>query len=583
MTARPPPGTPADAYGRGLSLLLVDGDEADLLALRAALERCAFSVVTASTCAEALTQVRLQTFDFALLDRILPDGRGLDIAHHLQTSIGHTDVLLMSAHADVSSAVASAQCGVGDYFVKPIDLDDLHARMRRLVLQRNLRHDNSRLLADLREKNAELSALVVHDPLTRLYTHVHFHEMLQREITRCRRHQRSFCVLLVNIDNFSQLNNAHGHATGDALVEALGALLRTDRVVAQTAFKLRQHDIAARYGPDTFAVILADTSKAGGTALAERLRAHVESTFATWGPVGGLTVSIGAAAFNEDAEDRYQLLHATITALAAAKALGKNRVIAFSPELATTSNERERFAALDRVLAEERVTFHLQPLVNVVTGKIFAYEALCRPLDPAFASPLELVKVAGRAGKIWDLGRLLRRHAIAALDRIPEDVLLFVNLHPQEIYDPQLPAEAALLGERARRLVFEMTEAAEITDQDNTRLVLDRLRSYGLRMAIDDLGAGYSGLGTLLSLTPDFVKLDMGLIRGIESISRPARLIRHIVAFTRDEGMTLVAEGVETAAELKVVTELGIPLVQGFFFARPAPLDEVLARTGTLA
>lgn len=575
--------TPEGGLGRGLTVLVVDDDEAHSSLLRSVLETDDFAVVTVRTAEDARASLGLQVFDFAMVNCVLRDGEGEEIVREIRAATVHTETLLMSAHSTVSPAVAAMQCGVADYFVKPIGADDLHARLLRLVDQRSVRAANARLLAELRDKNAQLSTLVAHDPVTGLYTHVHFHEMLQREITRCRRNERSFSVLLINIDNFSQLNNLHGHAAGDALVEALGKMLRSDGGDTGAEVRLRQHDVAARYGPDTFAVILVDTVKSGAAIMAERLRTHFQKTFERWGPARGLTISVGVTTFGEDGEDRYQLLHAALTSLSAAKALGKNRVVGYSPALTTPGTDRDKFAALDRVLAEELVTFHLQPLIAIATGTVFAYEALCRPLDLAFSSPLDLIRVAGRAGKVWELGRLLRRQAIAALDVLPNNVLLFVNLHPQELYDPQLMAEAESYNERAARLVFEITEAAEIGDQRNTANALERLRRHGLRIALDDLGAGYSGLSTLLALAPDFVKLDMTLIRDIESTSRRARLLRHLVAFTQDEGMTLVAEGVETAAELHVVSELGVPLVQGYYFARPAPVHEVLARTGTYA
>ena len=123
----------------------------------------------------------------------------------------------------------------------------------------------------------------------------------------------------------------------------------------------------------------------------------------------------------------------------------------------------------------------------------------------------------------------------------------------------------------AHRIVFEITEAAEITDYARSRAVLANLQAQGFRIALDDVGSGYSGLNSLALLGPDFVKIDMAMVRGISSNPRSARLIRHIFEFARDEGMPVIAEGIETAEEHAAVLDLGVPYLQGYYYGRPQP------------
>jgi len=154
---------------------------------------------------------------------------------------------------------------------------------------------------------------------------------------------------------------------------------------------------------------------------------------------------------------------------------------------------------------------------------------------------------------------------------LPADKLLFLNVHPFEFLE-----QGGIEGEPAlqpwtKRIVLELTEAAEVSNFARARERVAALRAAGFRIAVDDLGSGYSSLNSLALLEPDFVKLDMAMIRGIEEGGRAARLIKHILEYCRGEGMRAVCEGIETQEELRVVAALGVSLVQGFLLARPGP------------
>ena len=153
---------------------------------------------------------------------------------------------------------------------------------------------------------------------------------------------------------------------------------------------------------------------------------------------------------------------------------------------------------------------------------------------------------------------------------LSEDKVLFINLHPQDLDDPVLLQPEAELGRWASRIVYEIIETEAIRDLKRARKQIDALRAHGFRIALDDFGSGYTSLNCLAQFEPDFVKLDMELVRGIENDSRSARLIRHLLDFCRGEGIVVIAEGIETPQELHVVTDLGVPLIQGYLFARPA-------------
>ena len=253
-------------------------------------------------------------------------------------------------------------------------------------------------------------------------------------------------------------------------------------------------------------------------------------------------------------------------------------MISYSSAIGMSDEDSAALAAtrakgLHRVLADASFKFVYQPIVNVRERSVFGYEALCRPHDPAFGHVLELIETAVRTGRIAELGRALRKVAIEPMASLPEQHSLFLNIHPQDLNDDGLVTAEAYLAPWKQRVVLEVTETEAISDPARARERIKALRAHGFRVALDDLGSGYSSLNLLAQLEPDFVKLDMELVRGIEREGRAARLIQHLLEFCRGEGFTTIAEGIETEAELRVVAELGVDCVQGFLLGRPAPLE----------
>ncbi|MCC6751002.1 MAG: EAL domain-containing protein [Deltaproteobacteria bacterium] len=226
---------------------------------------------------------------------------------------------------------------------------------------------------------------------------------------------------------------------------------------------------------------------------------------------------------------------------------------------------------LDRAIANRSFNMVYQPIVNIHDHSIFAYEALVRCTQPELRNPHVLFSVAEQAGRIWPLSRLLRKMAVDSVTSMPDGSLLFVNLHPLDFNDPELLRPEPFIVEHAANLVLEVTERATITDFEHFRRNMDVLRSSGVRIAVDDLGSGYAALSSVAELNPDFIKFDMTLIRGIDQSPIRRNLLRNMVAFAVEAGTQVIAEGVETRAELDTLRELGCHFVQGFFLAMPLP------------
>jgi EAL domain-containing protein (putative c-di-GMP-specific phosphodiesterase class I) len=220
-----------------------------------------------------------------------------------------------------------------------------------------------------------------------------------------------------------------------------------------------------------------------------------------------------------------------------------------------------------RGLSAEQLPCVFQPIVSVSNGALFAYEALVRCTDPAFASPLALFEHAVSESSCGRLGRVIRESAFA---RCP-DTPIFVNLHPHELVERWLVRPDDPLCFHEQTVYLEITEAATIEYYD---LCLSTLKEVcarsGAHLVVDDFGAGYSNMMRVLDLEPSVIKLDRALVNGVDEVPRKQRMVRHVVEMCRDLGARVVAEGIETVPELRAMRELGVDYVQGYLLGRPA-------------
>ncbi|MEM9692986.1 MAG: bifunctional diguanylate cyclase/phosphodiesterase, partial [Myxococcota bacterium] len=346
------------------------------------------------------------------------------------------------------------------------------------------------LLAGIAAPHIEIARrdFVVRDPLTGLFNHAHFQDMLEEEIDRSVAYGLPFSLVLVDVDQFARFNDTRGHQRGDHLLRAISELLigrRPGQPLASAGekqFRLRAQDIVARYGGDEFAVILPHTPKSGGLNKGEQLRELIADY-----DFGGLglpqqQVSVGVAAVPDDAHDRAGLISAAEHAVRAAKRSGRNTTVPYSRALAVASAledsmaiDLDKFLALDTTIENLRFRYVYQPIVDSMTHAIVAYEALCRPSHQAFPGPADLFETAEHADRVIDLGRACRTVSTEPLEELPEGALLFINLHPHELDDDSLLKDARVL-QFADRIVFEVTETSAIEDYDSVRRAIARLR-----------------------------------------------------------------------------------------------------------
>jgi EAL domain-containing protein (putative c-di-GMP-specific phosphodiesterase class I) len=250
---------------------------------------------------------------------------------------------------------------------------------------------------------------------------------------------------------------------------------------------------------------------------------------------------------------------------------------AFADSLQQRSKEQRQVALrLKEVLKTGAVKAVYQPVVDLVGRKGIGFEALTRPTTDAFSGPDQLFKAAHDHDAIWPLERLCRERAIRGVKGFPDGHLLFLNLEPDSIFDPALRSPQVFdllreVGLAPERIVLEITEHSAVRDHQAFRQMLDYFQFHGFHLAVDDVGSGYSGLQSIAELRPDFIKIDMALIRDIHQHAIKQDLTAAIARFSQDSGTTLIAEGVETVDELRCLQRIGVRYAQGYLFARPGP------------
>jgi EAL domain-containing protein (putative c-di-GMP-specific phosphodiesterase class I) len=236
---------------------------------------------------------------------------------------------------------------------------------------------------------------------------------------------------------------------------------------------------------------------------------------------------------------------------------------------------REHAVNLKRVLHEGRLRTVYQAVVDLGERKILGYEALTRVPQTHFQTPDLLFRAAHKNGVLWKLERLTRQCALEALPPLEPNQLLFLNVEPDSIHDPELSGERFLknldeVGLNPGRVVLEVTEHVAVKDFAAFRVALERFRSLGFRLAMDDVGSGYAGLQAIAEMSPEYLKVDMTLVRDMHRHPIKRELIRTIRRFTERTGSLLVAEGVESVEELDSLAEAGVRCAQGYLFSRPA-------------
>ncbi|HEY8170389.1 MAG TPA: EAL domain-containing protein [Candidatus Limnocylindria bacterium] len=429
--------------------------------------------------------------------------------------------------------------------------------------------------ADLQVRYEAAVADALRDQLTGLGNHRAFHEDLDRFVESALREEGPLALLLIDLDEFKQMNDTRGHAAGDRALRGFGRLLTTT---------LRRSDRAYRVGGDEFAVIMPTTDLESARMLGRRLLAQALQPAMQYEDHSPVSFSGGISAMPELADGRARLYSQADSALYAAKRSGRTEVLAYdsSVEVIDDAGMRNSSAAVADVIARGQLMAVYQPIVALASGRILGVEGLIRPVAPApFADATAMFEAAEAGGRISALDMACVDRIVAGARGMPDDVFLSLNLSPATIEAPEFSA-ATLLGVLARhgfapdRLVVEVTEHQALQDPARARERIDACRRAGIRFAADDVGAGNSGLRLLAEISFDILKVDLDLVQRSASESPSGAVLGSVVELATRMGALVVAEGIEHASQLPPLSALGIHAGQGHHLGRPGPIEDAL-------
>jgi diguanylate cyclase (GGDEF)-like protein len=432
-----------------------------------------------------------------------------------------------------------------------------------------------------RQAAATIAHMTRHDALTGLPNRVQFRDHLGQSLSLVRRGE-PLAVLCLDLDHFKGVNDTLGHPTGDLLLQAVAERLRAS---------LRPTDMIARLGGDEFAIVQQSLALVeDATALAGRILDIVGAPYDLDGHKVVVATSVGVALAPADGVDPDRLLKNADMALYRAKAEGRGTYRFFEPEMDARMQAR-RALELDLRSAVGAGQFELfyQPIVDARSERTTGFEALLRWRHPqrGMVSPVDFIALTEETGLIVPLGEWVLRQACEEAARWPDDLRVAVNLSPAQFKCRNLVEVvlSALAGSGLPpgRLELEITETVLLQENDTNLATLHQLRSLGVRISMDDFGTGYSSLSYLRSFPFDKIKIDRSFIRDSAERSDCLAIIRAVAGLGSSLGIGTLAEGVETAEQLRCIQAEGCTEVQGYYFSPPVPahgIARLLERTG---
>ena len=513
-------------------------------------------------------------------------GRVFESNPYLKEFLGDEDVSIIGEHRDRFLAFLKSE-NPSLNFERSFTKKDQQPRWADITVTRIYKDGALLALCMVRDiterKDVELrlNYEATHDGLTKLANRNLFRSKLGEMLAYALETEQSFAVLFIDLDLFKYVNDTYGHAAGDFVLMTVSS-----RLLAL----LSAEDLVARFGGDEFAVMI---SVPTDLAKAERISAAIVTSLAEpimWGEeTVNIGSSIGLALGPSGAQSAEELMRNADTAMYAAKQLGRGRYVIFDPEMQESAHQSAQLAndLQTALLDPEQIQLRYEPLVSLENNEVKGFEVLVRWNHPIFGEipREEFMKIAEKSGTIRNLGRHVMREAcvqfMALAERVPiaSQYWLCVNISPTELGTPNfVESMVDVINSThfdAKRLYLEVTENIMNMSGNQANRIMSRLRELGIRISIDDFGAGSSSLRYLQELRIDLLKVDRGFLRGSPNDESGRAILRAVVNLAASFDIPVVAEGVETADQLELVRSIGCQFVQGSVWGEPMSIGKI--------
>ncbi|WP_141100947.1 putative bifunctional diguanylate cyclase/phosphodiesterase [Roseateles aquatilis] len=448
--------------------------------------------------------------------------------------------------------------------------EDLQQSYRELLLETEMANEAAR----------QVEILAYTDKLTGLANRTQYARSMAQAMAEAARYQRRLALVVVDLDRFKNVNDTLGHEAGDALlIEMAERLSRC----------MRESDLIARMGGDEFVLLLPEVDQPERLGVvARKLLKALSQPLRLEGQELRVTASVGISIYPEDGGDEPTLMKHADIALYQAKEDGRNGFAFYSPALNRHSIERLAFETeLQRAFDQGQLQVHYQPKVLAADGRIKGVEALLRWPHPEMGavSPAKFIPVAEETGLIVPLGRWVLEEAcrqqVAWKREGRPDLVMAVNLSARQFSDEALFDDVASIVTATAidpgNLELEITESMLMRDIERASSLLGRFKRMGLRLAVDDFGTGYSSLANLRRFPIDTLKIDRAFVRDLEGSGEDQAIAQAIITMAKSLGLNVVAEGVETLPQVDFLRDRGCDELQGFYFSKAVPAQELLA------
>jgi diguanylate cyclase (GGDEF)-like protein len=568
-----PPGLGADAAGASLRVLLIEEhpDVAKHIArFVSAAPGAPIHMSHVTTLHDACSVIGSQVFDAMIVDLALPDSPPLEALSHLRHVAPGVPVIVLHGQCDEGFALEAVRMGAQDCLA----VTDLNATL----LTRAVRYAIER-----HRFEARLEALAKRDELTGLANRTLFFDRLYHALDRAKRYNTKVGVLFLDVDRLKSVNDGLGHAAGDVLLRRVARRIEDALRSGDTLAVLDSAPpTTARLGGDEFAVVLEDiVDVAGVQVVADRLTRALQKPVTLAGQSFVVTASIGIAVYPDQGTTSEELMRHADGAMYQVKHAGRASLL--PSVLSTADHVRGRLrieSDLRLALSRQELVLHYQPIWNLIDGSLAGAEALLRwRRARRLALPGTFIDALNETGLIIQVGRWVIEAACTQVARwraeLQPDMRISVNVCGRQLAEPgfvedvrgalarnQLPATA---------LELEIVENAMLPDLASVGDALTILAADGVRVALDDFGTGFSTLAHLRDHRVDVAKLDATFVRDIDRNSRNASIAAGMIDFGHRLGMEVVAEGVETQAQLDLLREHACDRVQGYLLGRPMP------------